>query len=114
MDDMQIEKNSVLSPDIIRPLVMRTLRRSNIQKKVAEYLLEISPSYSYTSEIAYNVKATPTNVIGAIRGMSTRYKNDESLINLNVVEAERGRNNIKLYRLTTFGKEVIESIHKRK
>ena len=114
VDGMQTEKNSELSSDMIRPLVMRALRRSNVRKKIAEYLFEISPSYSYTSEIAYNVKTTPTNVLGAIRGMGTRYKTDESLINLNVVEAECSGKNIKLYRLTPFGKEVIESINQRK
>jgi predicted transcriptional regulator with HTH domain len=73
-EDHQLES----SIDIKRPLVIRALRRSNVRKKIAEYLFEISPSSSYTSEIAYNVKTTPTNVIGAIRGMGTRYKEEES------------------------------------
>ena len=93
-----------------RPFVMRSLRRSNIRKKIAEYLFEISPSYSYTSEIAYNVKTTPTNVIGAIRGMKSRYRADESLINLNIVEMRTCGKDIILYGLTPFGKEIIESI----
>jgi predicted transcriptional regulator with HTH domain len=93
-----------------RPLVIRALRRSNVRKKIAEYLLEISPSSSYTSEIAYNVKTTPTNVIGAIRGMESRYKEEESLLNLKIVEEKRGGKNIKLYGLTPFGKEIAESL----
>jgi len=98
------------SVDFKRPLVIRALRRSIVRKKIAEYLFKISPSYSYTSEIAYNVKTTPTNVIGAIRGMETRYREEESLINLNIVEEKSGGKNIKLYGLTPFGREIIENV----
>jgi len=102
-----------LSNEIKRPYIIRSLRRSNIRKKIAEYLFEISPSCSYTSEIAYSVKTTPTNVIGAIRGMGTRYKTDDSLIDLGIVEEKVGGKNIKLYGLTSFGKEIIASEHNK-
>lgn len=102
----------IISPELKRPLVIRSLRRSNVRKKIAEYLFEISPSCSYTSEIAYNVKTTPTNVIGAIRGMGTRYKEEESLLSLDIVEEKNGGKNIRLYGLTSFGKEIIESLHR--
>ena len=65
---MQDEEEAVASPDILRHLVARSLRRSNVRKRIAEYLFEINPSGSYSSDIAYNVKTTPTNVIGAMRG----------------------------------------------
>ena len=110
MDGMLDEKENVISPEIVRPLVVRSLRRSNVRKKIAEYLFDISPSGSYTSEIAYNVKTTPTNVIGAIRGMESRYREDESLINLHVVEQVKSPRDIKLYRITDFGKEIVESL----
>jgi len=110
LDGMQQENDLELSIDIRRPLVVRALRRSNVRKKIAEYLFEISPSSSYTSEIAYNIKTTPTNVIGAIRGMESRYKEDESLLGLGLVEEKHGGKNIKLYALTPFGKDVIESL----
>ena len=97
-----------------RPLVVRALNRSKIRKKIVEYLFEISPSGSYTSDIAYNVKTTPTNVIGAIRGMDSRYREDESLISLNIVEQTSGGKDIKIYRLTDFGKEIIESLRNNK
>ena len=97
-----------------RPLVMRALRRSNIRKKIVEYLFKISPSSSYTSEIAYSVKTTPTNVIGAIRGMQSRYRKEESLIDLNMVEECTTTNNIKLYKLTSFGTEIIKNLNKEK
>lgn len=110
---MQIGDN-VANPETLRPLIMRSLRRSSVRKKIAEYLFEISPSGSYTSDIAYNVKTTPTNVIGAIRGMHSRYRDDESLIGLNLVEQIDGGKNVKIYRLTNFGKEIITSLQERK
>jgi predicted transcriptional regulator with HTH domain len=107
---MQDRKKLEFSLDIKRPLVARALRRSNVRKKVAEYLFDISPSCSYTSEIAYNVKTTPTNVIGAIRGMESRYRTEESLIGLDIVEERSGGKDIRLYGITPFGKEVLESL----
>ena len=48
-----LENDSLnLNYKINRPLVMRALRRSNIRKKIVEYLFKINPSCSYTSEIA--------------------------------------------------------------
>ncbi len=113
---MQDRDDTVTSPDILKPLVIRSLRRSNVRKKIAEYLFDISPSGSYTSEIAYNIKTTPTNVIGAIRGMNSRYRDDESLITLNIVEQIMSgkKNDIKLYKLTAFGKEIVESLKENK
>lgn len=110
---MQDGDNNV-TPETIRPLVMRSLRRSSVRKKIAEYLFDISPSGSYTSDIAYNVKTTPTNVIGAIRGMNSRYRNDESLIGLNLVELIESSKHVKIYKLTDFGKEIVQSMHERR
>jgi len=114
VDGMQ-EDNELESPrDIKRPLVIRALRRSNVRKKIAEYLFDISPSCSYTSEIAYNIRTTPTNVIGALRGMGSRYKEDGSLLSLDLVEEKSGGKNIRLYGLTPFGKEILESIKEKR
>ena len=98
-----------------RPLIVRALRRSKIRKKIADYLFEISPSGSYTSEIAYHTKTTPTNVLGALRGMGTRYKKEESLLNLHIIEQvnDNTPKPIKIYRITEFGKELIELIKDR-
>ena len=107
---MLSDNHNAFSRDHRRPLVIRSLRRSNIRKKIADYLFDISPSGSYTSEIAYNIKTTPTNVLGAIRGMGTRYKEDESLISLEIVELISSNNDMKIYKLTDFGKEIISSL----
>jgi len=114
VDGMNSEINENLSKNLHRPLVVRSLRRSNIRKKIAEYLFEISPSCSYTSEIAYNVKTTPTNVIGAIRGMGNRYKEDESLVGLGLVEEkDNSGKNIRFYSLTSLGKQIVEDMERR-
>jgi len=114
VDGMQDGDSTVTSPETLRPLIMRSLRRSSIRKKIAEYLFDISPSGSYTSDIAYNVKTTPTNVIGAIRGMNSRYRDDESLLSLNLVEVVESGKNVKIYRLTDFGKEIIASMREKR
>ena len=114
VDGMQSGNNINNSLDIKRPMVIRALRRSNIRKKIAEYLFDINPSCSYTSEIAYHVGASPSNVIGALRGMGTRYKEDESLLRLDLIEEKTGGKNIRLYGITDFGKEIIQSIKGRR
>jgi hypothetical protein len=114
VDGMQDGDKTVVSPDVLRPLITRSLRRSSVRKKIAEYLFEISPSGSYTSDIAYNVKTTPTNVIGALRGMNTRYRDDESLLSLNLVEQIEGDKNIKIYKLTDLGREILQSMKERR
>jgi predicted transcriptional regulator with HTH domain len=111
---MQEDNRLESSIEMKRPLVIRALRRSSIRKKIAEYLFEISPSCSYTSEIAYNVKTTPTNVIGAIRGMNLRYREEESLLSLDIVEEKSGGKNIRLYGLTPYGKEIVENVIDKK
>ena len=114
VDGMQSGDETVISPEALRPLIMRSLRRSSVRKKIAEYLFEISPSGSYTSDIAYNVKTTPTNVIGALRGMNSRYRDDESLLSLNLVEMIESGKNVKIYKLTDLGKDIIQSMKERK
>jgi len=111
---MQNGDDTVISPETLRPLITRSLRRSSVRKKIADYLFDISPSGSYTSDIAYNVKTTPTNVIGALRGMSSRYRDDESLLSLNLVEMIEGGKNVKIYKLTDFGKEIVASMRERR
>ncbi len=102
--------NSDIELSTTRPLVVRALRRSSVRKRIAEYLFEISPSCSYTSEIAHNIRTTPTNVIGAIRGMDSRYKKEESLVDLKIVEEKTAGKNIRLYGLTAFGEKIIEDL----
>lgn len=105
---MQGEGVSLLTEK--RPVIARALRRSNIRRKIIEYLFNVGPSGSYASEIAYHIKTTPTNVIGAIRGMGNRYRKRESLLDLQIVEEVNKGRDMKLYRLTDFGKEIAETL----
>ncbi len=112
-DGMQDDEYNENDLAVNRPIVMRSLRRSKVRKRITEYLFEISPSCSYTSEIAYQVRTTPTNVIGAIRGMGSRYKQEESLINLRLIEEKETKTNVKLYGLTDFGREILQNMNRR-
>jgi len=114
MVGMQSEMEVESSLELKRPLAVRALRRSNVRKKIAEYLFDISPNYSYTADIAYHVRTTPSNVIGAIRGMEERYKKDESLLNLDIVEEKSCGNNVRLYGITDFGKDMLRIMKDRK
>jgi predicted transcriptional regulator with HTH domain len=111
---MQDEEEVAATLELKRPIAVRALRRSNVRKKIAEYLFEISPNYSYTAEIAYHLRTTPSNVIGAIRGMEERYKEDESLLNLDIVQEKNCGNNVRLYGITDFGKEMIKTVKDRR
>jgi predicted transcriptional regulator with HTH domain len=111
---MQREEEVASTLELKRPIAVRALRRSNVRKKIAEYLFDISPNYSYTAEIAYHVRTTPSNVIGAIRGMEERYKEDQSLLNLDIVEEKSCGNNVRLYGITDFGKEMIKTVKDRR
>jgi predicted transcriptional regulator with HTH domain len=107
------DRNKInISPELIRPIIVRSLRGSKVRKKIVDYLFEISPSGSYLSEIAYHVETAPSNVIGALRGMNSRYRQEESLIDLNIVEqiSSGDSKDFKLYKLTDFGKEFLQTI----
>ena len=114
MHRMYEERRIAESINLKRPLVVRALRRSDIRKKIAKHLFDISPSGSYVSDIAYHVNTTPTNVIGAIRGLNNRYRKEESLLDLEIVEEVISGRNIKVYRITDFGKEVMNGLVDRK
>ncbi|HID25384.1 MAG TPA: hypothetical protein EYP23_02835 [Thermoplasmata archaeon] len=107
---MKESKVSYFSIEERRPVIVHAFRRSSLRKRIAEYLYEISPSSSYPSEIAYHVKSTPTNVLGALRGMEPRYRREESLLNLSIVEAYMDGRRMRLYKLTDFGKEIVSSL----
>jgi len=100
--------------EINRVLAFRALKKSSIRKRILEYLMEIDPRWSYVSEIAYNIRSTPTNVIGAIKGMGDRYSERDSLLCLNLVEKTENGNNIKLYKISELGKEIVKELRNGK
>ena len=44
--------------------------------------------------------------------MGSRYREDESLLSLNIVELTTRGKDIKIYKLTDFGKEIMGSLRK--
>lgn len=85
------------------------LRKSLIRRKILVFLYQIRPRSSYTSEIAYNIKSTPTNVLGAIRGMDNRYKKDKSLISLGLI-IENEMKGSRFYSLTDLGMKLAKEL----
>lgn len=92
---------------VIEPQVLRSLHRSELRKRILMYLNEIYPSATYLSEIARVIGSDPSNVRGALVGLGNRYNNESSLVYLGLVE-EISRNGFKYYRLTEYGKKVVD------
>ncbi len=94
---------------LIDPLVVRSLNKSVLRKKILLYLSSIYPRHTYLSEIARNVRSDPSNVLGCLRGMGNRYNGNSSLIELGLVE-QLEADGYKYYRASEFGKQVAEYI----
>ena len=102
-----------VDPKLVRGLITRSLHRSNVRKKIAKYLFDISPNSTYTSDIAYHTHTAPISVIGVIHRLDSRYRKNESLISLNIVEPVNS-SDMRLYRLTDFGKKILESMKEKR
>ncbi|BAA29633.1 135aa long hypothetical protein [Pyrococcus horikoshii OT3] len=98
-----------LMPPVIDPHVLRSLHRSELRRRILQYLYEIYPSATYLSEIARVVGSDPSNVRGALVGLGNRYNGESSLVYLGLVEEIRN-NGFKYYRLTEYGKKVVEML----
>lgn len=92
---------------------IKSLRRSNIRKRIVIYLNNISPNWSYLSEISYQVNTPGRNVKGAIYGIGNSYKKSDSLLCLNIIEEDTVGKDMRLFRITDFGKEVTKSMNNK-
>ncbi len=72
--------------ETIDPKILRSIRKSRLREEILLFLYEIRPQYSYPSEIARNVRSDPSNVLGCLKGMSKRYSEDKSLLELNLIK----------------------------
>ena len=89
--------------------ILRALRRSRVRTEILMYLYKIYPKASYPAEISRNTGIDPTNVLGGLRGMGSRFDEANSLLKLGLVEKiERG--NATYYRISERGKAFIESL----
>ncbi|RLG40157.1 MAG: hypothetical protein DRO05_07040 [Thermoproteota archaeon] len=84
-----------------------SLRRSWVRRSVLKFLVSIHPEPSYPQEIARRIGARSTDVLGALRGASKRYKHSFSLVKLGLVEVLSSNDwPRKLYRATNLGIRV--------
>ena len=90
----------------IDPQIVRALNKSVLKKRVLFYLNSIYPNADYTANIARMVRSDPSNVIGCLRGMGSRYNGNSSLIELGLVEI-KNINGYKYYKITELGKKVV-------
>jgi len=89
--------------------ILRSLRRSRVRTEVIMYLYKIYPRASYPAEMSRNIGVDPTNILGGLRGMGSRFDESNSLLKMGLVDKIE-RENIAYYRLSERGKELIESL----
>lgn len=78
---------------------------------VLEYLVSIYPEKSYPSEIARKTDLRSTDVCGALNGLSHRFKRENSLVNLNLVEKSE-KKDVCLYGATKIGCDVWKLLNR--
>ena len=90
--------------------VSRSLRRSRVRTEIAMYLYGTYPEASYPAEIGRGTGIDATNVIGALRGMGSRFDESNSLLGLGLVD-KIGDNGATYYQLTEQGKSMLEKLN---
>lgn len=91
--------------------IIRSLRRSRVRTEIIMYLYKIYPRASYPAEIARATGIDSTNILGGLRGMSSRFDESSSLLSQGLVEKlELG--DATYYRLSERGKALVESLQK--
>jgi len=89
--------------------ILRSLRRSRVRTEIVMYLYKIYPRASYPAEMSRNIGVDPTNILGGLRGMGSRFDESNSLLKMGLVDKIE-REKIAYYRLSERGKELIESL----
>jgi predicted transcriptional regulator with HTH domain len=89
--------------------VLRALRRSRVKRDVLSYLCSIYPESAYPALIADAVGASYENVVGALRGLGERYRREDSLLGLGLVE-EVSIGRAKFYRVRDGAVEICRSL----
>ena len=106
-----MQKESELKQDDLKYIAIISLRRSKTKRKIVDYLSRIYPKLSYPAEIGFDIRITSPAVLGSLTGSGPRYDKDTSLVGLGLVEEVRtdADRKFKLYRITTFGRLILES-----
>ena len=89
--------------------ILRSLRRSRVRTEIVMYLYKIYPRASYPAEMSRNIGVDPTNILGGLRGMGSRFDESNSLLKMGLVDKIE-REKIAYYRLSERGKVLIESL----
>jgi len=90
-------------------MVIRSLKKSKVRKKVFLHLYKIYPKAAYLSEISKNTKIDAPNVLGALKGMGNRYKKSKSLVEMGLVEIIKVEG-FSYYKISEKGKETLRKI----
>jgi predicted transcriptional regulator with HTH domain len=93
--------------------VSRSLRRSRVRTEIVMYLYGIYPEASYPAQIGRGTGIDATNVIGALRGMGSRFDKSNSLLELGLVDTIRD-NGATYYKLTGQGKSLLEKLNQNR
>lgn len=89
--------------------ILRSLKKSRVRTEIMMYLYKIYPNSTYPSEISRQTRIDPTNILGGLRGMGSRYDESSSLIGIDLVEMI-GLNGNTYYKLSDNGKTLIENM----
>ena len=93
------------------PEIIFSLRKSKVRREVLGYLVNVHPNKVYISVISKSTEIGINEVYGALNGVKGRYKKENTLISLGLVDKEI-KNGICLYCATPFGVEVWRSCKK--
>ncbi|MDI6897875.1 archaellum operon transcriptional activator EarA family protein [Methanocella conradii] len=91
-----------------RIIIRRVFRRRWVSRDAFSYLHIVSPRKVSVVEIAGSIGASRTSVLGALRGISTGYREEESLEHFGLVTHEKQVVNgrpVTVYSLTRQGFE---------
>ena len=91
--------------------IIFSLRKSKVRREVLGYLVNVHPNKVYISVISKSTEIGINEVYGALNGVKGRYKKENTLISLGLVDKEI-KNGICLYYATPFGVEVWRSYKK--
>jgi len=95
---------------LFEPRIVRSLRRSRVRTEIVMYLYKVYPNASYPADIARNIGIDPTNILGGLRGMGSRFDKSNSLIERGIVEKIE-LEGVAYYRLSEYGKSLMESLN---
>jgi predicted transcriptional regulator with HTH domain len=86
------------------------LKKSKVRRTILKCLYQKGEKGCEIAELARTIRTEKTYIYSAIKGYIIRVNTDRSLLTLGLVEelSPTGRRKAKRYRLTEFGKKLVE------